>query len=337
MSDGNTNNALGQHGGNLSAIAAAYPGAPQPFIDLSTGINPYAYPLGDADAAWLHCLPDAAAMLAARQAAARYYGSAAEHTLLAAGMQPLIFALACLRFKECGASRVHIVSPTYGEHRRVWDMAGHGVVETPLADADCDVLVVCNPNNPDGRLMTPEALAQLADRLAVRGGWLVVDESFADSAGQSVVPLRRDNMAVLRSCGKFFGVAGLRASAVIAPAGWTAWLDAAIGPWPVSTAACHQLPAMFGDAAWIAAMKLRLQEEAARWREILSAHFSLIGHTPLFTLVQSEDAESWHRYLMSQGILTRRFDDAPHRLRIGLPDSNALPRLCAVLKKGIQR
>ncbi|MDE3038780.1 MAG: aminotransferase class I/II-fold pyridoxal phosphate-dependent enzyme, partial [Pseudomonadota bacterium] len=183
MSDVNTGKAIEQHGGNLSQIAARYPQAPKPFIDLSTGINPYAYPLPGIEPEWFHRLAECSEVAAAHNAAAKYYQAANPDTItLAAGMQPLMFALASLRIKECGGSKVSILSPAYGEHERVWRAMGHKVANVEALDnpAPGGVVIVCNPNNPDGRIIPPSRLMQLAESLAAHDGWLIVDESFAD-------------------------------------------------------------------------------------------------------------------------------------------------------------
>src|SRR5438046_18732 len=137
----NTDTQLEQHGGSLSWIEAHYPHAARPWIDLSTGINPYPYPLPPVEAVWQNRLTDVSVMQAA---AAKYYGLPPLYPsrlreenkggiALAAGMQPLMVALAALRLKEYGVSKIGILSPTYGEHESVWKSMGHEVtrVETP--------------------------------------------------------------------------------------------------------------------------------------------------------------------------------------------------------------
>lgn len=332
MSEGNTDKAVEQHGGDLSWIAARYSHATRPLIDLSTGINPYAYPLPDLEPEWFHRLADSAELAEAHMAAAQYYRAGnPESITLAAGMQPLLFALAALRLKEYGASDIAVLSPTYGEHQRVWQAMGHRIsFLTSLQKVSGGVVIACNPNNPDGRVIPPASLLQLAQELAALDGWLIVDESFADlnpKLSIATAAQQQPNIAVLRSCGKFFGAAGLRVSAAVAPATWTQWLRVATGPWPLSTPACRLLPAMLQDAAWIGNMRARLEREAADWRGLLSQYFAPVGHTDLFTLVETDHASHWHEYLASQGILVRRFDYNPRWLRFGLPERAQLPRL----------
>lgn len=331
MDEDNADDGAGQHGGNRAWLARHYPQAPGPLIDLSTGINPYAYPLPPAQPQWQHRLADAAEVEAAQAAAAAYYGAQPARLALGAGMQPLAFALACLRLKEHGPSRVAVFPPTYSEHARVWRAVGHAVADAE----DAEVVIHCNPNNPDGRTVPAQALLAQARALEARGGWLIVDESFADACPElSIAAQALPNVAVLRSCGKFFGLAGLRVSAAIGPPAWAEWLRVSAGPWPVGTAACLQLPAMFTDAAWAAGMRARLAQEAQGWRAVLARHFTVLGHTPLFTLVEAPDAKGWHAHLAAQGVLVRRFASMPGRLRFGLPAQADLPRVQAALAGG---
>lgn len=321
--DDNIDAMLGQHGGNLAAIAARYPDAAAPYIDLSTSINPYPYPFPAIKNEWLSRLAEPGAMRAAEQAAGRYYGGQA---VLAAGMQPLMLALAALRLHESGPSRVGVVTPTYSEHAPVWRALGHAVVEAK-AIGECDVAIVCNPNNPDGKIIQAAELMLLATRV----DWLIIDESFGDLIPGMGMAGARDNIIVLRSCGKFFGAAGLRVSAAITSESRARWLRDVMGPWPVSTAACHILPVMLDDVKWTEAMREKLAEEALEWRGVLARYFTPVGYTDLFTLVEHDDAAGWHAHLMQAGILARRFDYNPRWLRFGLPGKSQVARIEAAL------
>lgn len=330
---------ISQHGGNLSYIAQKFPHAPRPFIDLSTGINPYAYPfakLGEAAGR----LADAVEMGQARKKAAAYYGTSTENINIASGMQPLLFALASLRFQNSGVARVMILSPTYSEYGNIWRAAGHKVINVASIGevSEGEVAIICNPNNPNGRVFAPETLLKLADNLAQKGGWLIIDEAFADLTPQISVASfvsGRENLIVMRSCGKFFGMAGLRVSSAIAPAEISGWLSVVTGAWPIATPVCLELPAMFENSGWMEKTRKRLESESAEWRNILARHFTIAGYTPLFTLVESDNADFWHEHLAAHGILTRKFDYNKRWLRFGLPDSKDLLRLENVFMKEI--
>ncbi len=325
------------HGGRLAELRHLFPHAPAPFLDLSTGINPYPYkvpPLAPscADDA-LTRLPEPEARAALEAAAARAYGLADPGLVLAcAGSQALIGLLPLLRPR----SLVAVLAPTYAEHAFAWRAAGHHVQEVAtLADAAAaDVVVLCNPNNPDGRTIAAADLRAFAAPLAARGGWLVVDEAFADfaPAGVSLAPsFPAHGVIVLRSFGKASGLAGLRLGFALVPAGLAPRLRAALGPWPVSGAAIAIGTLVLEDDAWRAAMAARLAEDAARLDAVLeAAGLTKRGGTPLFRLAESTDAASVFEQLGAAGILVRRFAAHPRWLRFGLPGA-AFDRLAAAL------
>src|ERR1700683_3934987 len=200
------------HGGDLAAARRLFPDAPKPFIDLSTGINPNPYPLPALPAELFARLPDAAATASLAAAAATSYGApSAAHVVPAPGTQSLLGLGAGLVRR----GRAAILPPTYNEHARAARLAGHSVVEARelAALGDADLAIVTNPNSPDGRLIDRETLLALAAKLRARAGVLVVDEAFMD-VGPLGFSLAGDvdsgNLIVLRSFGKFFGLAGLR-------------------------------------------------------------------------------------------------------------------------------
>lgn len=313
------------HGGDLGAARAAFPGAPTPWIDLSTGINPSPYPLPPLDpTAWM-ALPDAGATRALEAAAARVYGAASDGVVAAPGTEALIQWLPRL----FPARRVGVLSFTYGDHARAWTLAGAGVetVDRLEALAGFDAAVVVNPNNPDGRLIAPDDLAAIAERV----GLLVVDEAFADVAppGSSLAGAVPPNAIVLRSFGKFYGLAGLRLGFAIAAPERAALLRAALGSWAVSGPAVAVGCAALADDAWAAATRARLARDAARLDALLSSRGAeILAGTTLFRLAVVGDAARWFETLARAGILTRPFADRPHWLRFGLPgDAAAWQRL----------
>ena len=82
-------------------------------------------------------------------------------------------------------------------------------------------MVLVQPNNPTGALFARSRLLDWHARLARRGGWLVVDEAFIDpTPDASLAPMAgADGLVVLRSLGKFFGLAGARDQTASAHAG----------------------------------------------------------------------------------------------------------------------
>jgi cobalamin biosynthesis protein CobC len=327
---------LAYHGGNLGAARRLCPDAPQPWIDLSTGINPIAYPLPAlAPDLWTR-LPEPDALCALEAAAARRYLARAESIVAASGTQTIIQWLARLR----PAARVGILGFSYGGHARAWRAAGARVetVETIGALAAFDVAIVVNPNNPDGRLTSCAALLELHRELAARGGMLIVDEAFIDLEphAESLAPaLPTRNAIVLRSFGKTYGLGGLRLGFAIADAETAATLRASLGPWPVSGPAIAIGRAALADDEWLEEARRRLERDVARLDGLLvEAGFALLGGTHLFRLAQRADAFSVFSALLRQGILVRPFAEQPDRLRLGIPDDEVTrERLRAVIAR----
>jgi cobalamin biosynthetic protein CobC len=328
-------NDFSYHGGNLGAARLLFPGAPTPWIDLSTGINPCPYPLPALAGELWSRLPEPAQVAALEAEAARRYGAEAGATIAAAGTQAIIQTLPWLR----PASRVGVLGLSYSGHEHAW-RAAHAAVSAveDIADlAAFDAAVIVNPNNPDGRLVELSSLLALHEKLAARGGILIVDEAFMDidDRGQSLIPsLPASRAIVLRSFGKIYGLAGVRLGFAVASAELVAPLRAALGPWPVSGPAIAIGRAALADDRWLEETKRRLARDAA-WLDLLLAGraFEALGGTHLFRLVRHPQAPQIFIALMREGILVRPFAAFPDRLRFGLPDgAQAWSRLEAALE-----
>ena len=310
-----------QHGGARDYWATRYGVSPDQMVDLSTGINPHGWPVPDIPPAVWQRLPEKDPQLL--QAAADYYGSDA--MLPIAGTQAAIQLLPQLRSQ----SRVGILAPSYLEHRSGWERAGHAVValaseEIELALPALDVLVVGNPNTATGERFSRERLLHWHQQLADRGGWLVIDEAFIDvTSEQSLCHQEepRTGLLVLRSLGKFFGLAGIRCGFLFATASLRQRVEHQLGPWslshPAQWVACHALQ----DRSWQQQMVNQLPRESERLRQLLvSAGLTHGGGTALFQWMMVADAEGVFDQLAQQGILVRRFDQ-PKAIRLGLPAS----------------
>ena len=326
------------HGGDLAAAAARFGWPAEGWLDLSTGINPYAYPLPAISPEAWHRLPDAKAEHALIAAACCCYGVARpSHVVAGPGSQALIQWLPYL----VPVSRVTIVGLTYGEHAAAWSAAGHhvDVRENEQVDPGSRVVVVVNPNNPEGRRLDPDGLVALGSGLTRRGGLVVVDEAFADvSPDISLADRVGPGVVVLRSFGKFFGLAGVRIGFAICTPPLAGELRRAVGPWAVSGPAIAVATAALNDEGWIAQMRLRLSIEASALDSVLAeAGLMVTGGTDLFRLVTAPRAWALYEYLGSRGILTRPFASAPRLLRFGLPGgAEALERLrCALGEWGV--
>jgi cobalamin biosynthesis protein CobC len=310
-----------RHGGDLGAARLLFPGAPEPFIDLSTGINPYPYPIPQLPAALFTRLPEQAALDRLTAIAARAYGApSAAHVVAAPGTQILLPQVAAL----VRPGRAAVLGPTYAEHIRAAAHAGHQVAE--VADLtglrDVDLAVVVNPNNPDGRIVSREALLACADALPAHG-LMVVDEAFMDAcaeAGSLAPDTGRPNVVVLRSFGKFFGLAGTRLGFALASPAVAARLRAGLGPWAVAGPAIAIGADALQDEAWAAATRARLAQAAARLDQILTrSGLRVVGGTSLFRLVHTRAAPELFHHLGGSGILVRRFIHQAAWLRFGLP------------------
>jgi cobalamin biosynthetic protein CobC len=313
------------HGGDLAAARRLFPNAPERFIDLSTGINPHPYPLPPLPLDCFTRLPDGAAVGALAASAARAYGAPSETCVVPApGTQILLTQVAAL----AAPGRAAIFGPTYAEHTHAARLVGHETIEVSDPDQlrSVDLATVVNPNNPDGRILSRALLLDVADDLHRRNGLLVVDEAFADVADSVSMAdmVERPNIIVLRSFGKFYGLAGLRLGFALLAPPLAQRLRAMLGPWAVSGPAIVIGQAALADVAWKVRTLAHLAQAAARLDRLLGqAGLELVGGTPLFRLTRCADAATLFDHLGRAGILVRRFSENPQWLRWGLPDGDA--------------
>lgn len=317
------------HGGGIAAARAHFDEGPDAWLDLSTGINPHAWPGADAISIDWRSLPDEHGLRGLEQAAAAHFGCDAGHVCAVPGTEVGLRLAGALLPRPV----FHLV-PTYRTH-------GEMVAESlPLpieevAAADGATLVLANPNNPDGRLLGRDALIDLLARRR-RTGWLVLDEAFADchpelSLASEINDRRR--LLIFRSFGKFFGLAGLRLGFVLGPRDVIGQLRQRLGAWPVSAAAIAIGTAAYRDADWTCRMRTRLVREAeALDAGLLGLGYTAVGGCPLFRLIECSAAHPLFERLAGRSILTRPFDAQPGWLRIGLPGSDeGLARLLAAI------
>jgi len=324
-----------RHGGDLAAARRTFGSPPCEWLDLSTGVNPWPYPYGSIGPETLTRLPQDDAMEVLLAAAREAYRIGPASGLAAAPGSQALFQLLPTMRNRC---RVAVVAPTYEEHAVAWRRLGHVVDEVgSLRECpDADVVVVVNPNNPDGRTTDREALAQAAEELARRGGWLVVDETFADVAPDVSLASAPGlpNTLIVRSFGKFFGLPGLRLGFVAGPPTLVDGIARRLGPWAVSGPALEIGRRALADTDWIVRTRTGLAEMRLQLDSVLSgACLTVVGGTDLFRLVETAGARDLSHCLGRAGILVRSFDRQPSWLRIGLPPSaDALRRLAAELK-----
>jgi len=322
-----------EHGGNLRDAIARFGRPREDWLDLSTGINPQSYPAPVVAADAWHRLPEQCSALSA--AAEAYYG--APQVLAVAGTQAAIQALPRLR----SASRVVVAAPAYAEHAHGWAQAGHAVREVVYEElgsavATSDVMVICNPNNPTGASVAPEVLLDWAAQLALRQGLLIVDEAFGDTTPHLSVAAWSDRpgLAVLRSVGKFFGLAGLRLGFVAAHPTVLSALADILGPWAVSGPAQEIGRAALADRTWQDAARAHLLSAGARLHDLLASHGIDASGSALFQWWPESQAEAFWQHMAQRGIWVRLFTRGALGVRLGLPlDETGWQRLQQALEE----
>lgn len=307
------------HGGDLDRAIARHGGRTEDWIDLSTGINRLPYPLPEIPGEAWTALPRRAAGEALLQAARNAYGSRAP-ILALAGAQAAIQSIP--RLDRPGQAR--ILAPTYNEHAACLSAAGWRVEEVARPEdlAGADLAVAVNPNNPDGRRLGREALLDLSARV----GRLVVDESFVETAPALSVADRagENGLLVLRSFGKFYGLAGVRLGFALGGEEDIARLSALAGPWPVSGPAIAVATRALADEDWRRDTLSRLRGEAARLDALAVARgWEVAGGTALFRLYAVPKAAGAQALLARHRIWSRIFPARPGWIRLGLPGGEA--------------
>ena len=303
------------HGGNLDAARARW--GEGDWIDLSTGINPRAYPVPNLPPRSWTDLPTRSDMAAVIDAARQAYGTDA-------GIVPLAGAQAAIQMVPRVAARgeARVVGPTYNEHRGALEPAGWTVQQVPTLDAlrGSAVGIVVNPNNPDGRAWTPNALLDVAHDV----GLLICDESFGDVTPDASLAPRLDgvaNVIVLRSFGKFYGLAGVRLGFALCAEPLAQAFRAEAGPWPISGAAIHIGMQALRDTEWQRDTRQRLTRDAGRLDAIaVRAGWQLVGGCDLFRTYDTGNAEAAQDHLARNHIHSRIFPYSERWLRLGLTD-----------------
>ena len=320
-----------EHGGRLRQAAHQHGIALHEWLDLSTGINPDTWPVPPLDPRCWNRLPEDDDGL--EEAAAAYYGN--PRLLPLAGSQAAIQTLPLL-FER---ATIACVSPLYEEHPHAWERCGHALRRLPSLQraltAATTIVLLCNPNNPTARAIPRAELLAAADTLHRRGGWLIIDEAFADAeaensltelAGSEALP----RLIVLRSLGKFFGLAGARVGFLFAASGIRDALREKLGPWPISHPAREVARQALEDSAWQQATRVQLLAASQQLATLL-APLGKVERTALFCTLRTPHPAALAEHFARHAILLRRFDEHG-LLRFGLPgDEAAWQRLATVI------
>ncbi|WP_270731981.1 threonine-phosphate decarboxylase [Shimia sp. Alg240-R146] len=305
------------HGGGIDAAVARWGGTRDGWLDLSTGINPVPYPLPDLYAADWADLPDKAAQNALIDAARDFWNVPPGAAILAApGASALIARIPAL----ASPARVDIPTPTYNEHAAAFVAQGWDVsTDDPAAR------VLVHPNNPTGRLWTENDLT---------APMTVIDESFCDVTPDATLVKETDQTGriVLKSFGKFWGLAGARLGFAIGDPALIARLADFTGPWAVSGPALRIGAAALRDHGWADATRTRLIADASRLDALMTLKGAkIVGGTTLFRLYVVNDAAAWQDRLAKQHVWSRIFPYSKTYLRLGLPAPDRWAQLEAAL------
>ena len=330
-----------EHGGNLAAAAKQYDIPLENWLDLSTGINPDGYPIVDVPAASWQKLPLEDDGLI--EAACAYYGCAIlpPNVLPTAGSQAALQILPQLR----DASKVAMPKFMYQEHANAWQANRHEVIKFDFFPDEkiieqADVLLLCNPNNPTATKFSVSELLSWHAALAARGGWLIVDEAFMDVTPECSVAkyTHLEGLFVLRSLGKFFGLAGARVGFLLAEERMLKRMQEAVGPWSITGPSRLIAKQALLDKAWQEKARVQLAENSHKLAALLTKYnLTPMSGTALFQFVPTKDAAALQRHLAQQGIWVRLFSDTPGlsaraALRFGLPPEDGWERLESALK-----
>lgn len=306
-----------EHGGNLEKAIKLKGGERSEWIDISTGISPFSAPIPELSLDDWQRLPEPSLLSELAHIAQRYYG-AAQNCVVTSGSQFVINHLPDLLEGDVG-----IVEPTYGEYAAAFARQNRDFKSIKSVDDIGDVrsIILANPNNPTGRVFSQKELSDLAAKLSARGGHLVVDEAFCDVSDQASMlsGSATDNLIVLRSFGKFFGLAGARIGFVFAQDETLDRIEQLQGPWAVSgpslAVARHVLTS---NAIHQDLLKKITNRHIEMLSVLTDTGVEIIGGTKLFTLIRHENASALHEHLLGCQILSRKFDYHSKWLRVGL-------------------
>lgn len=309
-----------KHGGRLLEAAQHYQIPLAEWLDLSTGINPHSYPIPVIpNSIWQRLPEEQDGLIASAQA---YYQCPS--ILAVAGSQAAIQSLPLLRPHGITG----IVTPSYAEHAYAWEKAGHQLLFMPASEINqhiqhLDTLILVNPNNPTACTFTQKQCLAWWQILQRKQGWLIIDEAFIDGTPElslsKLLPLK--GLIILRSIGKFFGLAGLRVGFVLAEPTILHALHELLGPWTLSNPSRFICIQALRDTVWQQQTRQQLQQQSQRLQALLSRYqLKSTGYTQLFQWVQTDYATQLHQQLARLAILTRLFNQ-PASLRFGLPSN----------------
>lgn len=249
-----------EHGGDVYSLARSLGWPEDRIIDFSANINPLgisprAQQAIQAALKGLDRYPDPQ-VARLKDCLADYHHLSAQSFLVGNGATELIHLLP----RVLKPKNALILVPAFSEYERASRLAGAAIHRVGLNVRDgfrinvetvaqkcskgIDLLFLCNPNNPTGRLLAREEIVWLVKKVARCSTWVVVDEAFIDYApDQSVLSCPQNlvdhssNLIVLRSFTKFFALSGLRVGYLSTQSALVKKLQIAKDPWSVNTLA----------------------------------------------------------------------------------------------------
>ena len=285
------------HGGTIYEIARKMGLTPEQLIDFSANINPLGFSprvrkvLQKNEGAILH-YPDRSAHDLICQLS--IYHDIPEHSIITGnGSTELIFLIP----RVLRPKRVLLVVPTFSEYETSIRKVNGQVFYFYTSEKDqfCinaerllrglskgfDTLYICNPGNPTGVLTLSDVLKDVVKYARDKSTRVIIDETFIDfNENQSVKYLtnKHENLYVLRSMTKFFGLPGLRAGYVISSKENIIKLREQQEPWTMNALAQHASIESLKDRRYIKRTILCVQEA----RQKLIKELNKIPHLKVF-------------------------------------------------------
>ncbi|WP_025565698.1 threonine-phosphate decarboxylase [Psychromonas sp. SP041] len=335
------------HGGQLSRVAKQYQIPEKDWLDLSTGIAPFSYPIPDIpQQAWQN-LPTISENLI--EVAKAYYQT--QYCWPVAGSQALIEKLPELwndkkKYLHTNVNsdfilerHAYLPKVGYKEHQQAWCKGGYQLHfyqdSLPTDIEENSVVVVINPNNPLTDTFTIDQLKTLQNLCEQQQALLIIDEAFADiftpefSFSPHLSTLKQTaDVLVLRSFGKFFGLAGLRVGFVCSNKHWCETIQEVSGPWAVNGAALFISEQALQDRTWQANQLKRLQTQSEVMQELLKAYLPVLRMeaNALFITIFLSDAPVVYQQLCENAIYVRLTDENDS-LRFGIASTSQLEKL----------
>ena len=229
---------------------------------------------------------------AAIDAGAARLGVPADRLLLTNGLDEGILALTVSALRgttDSAPLEVIVVVPAFDMYAACADAVGGRVIEVPLGEGFAfaveqvlarigertRLIWLTNPNNPTGQSIPREAILRIA--AAAPQALVAVDEAYADFSGETLLDGDAlDTFASLvvgRTFAKAYGLAGLRAGALVAQARTLAPLRRIVLPYSINAWVAAALPAAFADTAYYAWYLAQVQES----KRMLYGAFDRLG------------------------------------------------------------